>query len=125
MIIALKTAGDPTEMYLLNDDEVVASKVWDAGRTLARDLLSEIDQLTNSFSNLSGIIVFQGPGSFTGLRIGIATANALADALAIPIVGVSGDDWRQEGLKKLADQQNDKIVLPHYGAEPHITKPKK
>lgn len=127
MILAIKTAGDPAEIYLLNDaGEVVAEKIWDAERTLAKNLLGEIEKLLGGkFDELSGLIVFTGPGSFTGLRIGITTANTIAYAQNIPIVGANSGDWRADGLEKLQQGENDRIVLPEYGAEANITKPKK
>lgn len=146
MILALKTSGDPTEIYLLSDSgEIIRQKVWSAERNLAHDLLGEIDKLLSSSSdlfrrsdsdsrnesendrwkNLTGVVIFQGPGSFTGLRIGITTANTIAYARGIPIVGATGENWRADGLEKLKNNQNDKIVMPEYGAEPNITKPKK
>ena len=52
----------------------------------------------------------------------------LRDRLAeqrIPIVGVTGDAWREECLARLQNGRNDEIVLPEYGAEARITKPRK
>lgn len=128
MILALKTNQDPAEIYLLDDtDAIITEKKWDAGRTLAKNLLGEIErllartELIKGWDDLTGIIVFRGPGSFTGLRIGITTANAAAYAQQIPIVGANGDNWLANGLKSLAKKQNDKIVLPEYGALPNIT----
>ena len=132
MILALKTNGDPAEIYLLDDaGKVVKEKKWQAGRTLARDLLAKTEQLlarydpAKKWEDLTGVIVFRGPGSFTGLRIGITTANAISYARQIPIVGVNGDTWLRGGLTKLSKQENHKIVLPEYGAPPHITKARK
>ena len=132
MILAIKTSQDPVEICLLNSDgKVVAEKKWRAERTLAKSLLSEIEQLftktepIKSWKDLTGVIVFRGPGSFTGLRIGITTANAVAYAQKIPIIGSSGTNWLDEGVEKLTNGQDDKIVLPEYGAPPHITVPKK
>ncbi|MCL1876536.1 tRNA (adenosine(37)-N6)-threonylcarbamoyltransferase complex dimerization subunit type 1 TsaB [Candidatus Saccharibacteria bacterium] len=125
MILALKTAGDLVEMYLLDaSGAVLDQKIWHAERRLAHDLLGEIEKIIGDFKKLSGIIVFSGPGSFTGLRIGITTANAIAYSEQIPIIGASGEDWILSGLKKLLDGQDDKIVLPEYGGQPTITKPK-
>ena len=127
MIIALKTDSEKAELYLLNPDGTTRKqKIWLATRTLARDLPGEIDQiLDGEYSSMTGIIVFKGPGSFTGLRIGITTANALAYSSMIPIVGTNSEDWLKTGLEKLAAGVDDKIVLPEYGAPAHITAPKK
>ncbi|PIT89817.1 hypothetical protein COU23_01880 [Candidatus Kuenenbacteria bacterium CG10_big_fil_rev_8_21_14_0_10_36_11] len=82
------------------------------------------------WSQILGIIVVQGPGGFTSLRIGIATANALAWALQIPIVGV---EWKKDvmelqdkqlisiGLNKIKKSKKFKQILPKYGSEPNIT----
>lgn len=100
---------------------------WEAGRTLAKELLAYLhDTLAKhsaDFSDLTGIGVFQGPGSYTGLRISLTVLNTLAESLNIPIVGAVGDDWRHACLQRLSAGQNDGVVLPHYGGEAHITAP--
>ncbi len=127
MKLALRTDSSDAELYLLNlDGTVKQQKLWPAGRTLARDLPGEIDGLIDGkYSDVTGIIVFKGPGSFTGLRIGITVANALAYAENIPIIGTNGEDWLKSGLTQLASGADDKIVLPEYGAPANITAPKK
>jgi hypothetical protein len=90
---------------------------------------------------LKGIAVVCGPGSFTSLRIGVSTANALAYALGVSVVGVGKDEPLDKvaGLfsrvrpgRKTLDSRprfregrlyrgNDNIVLPEYGQEPNIT----
>ncbi len=127
MYIAIKTDMSDTEIYRLDEDgQVERQKLWPAGRTLARDLPGELDQLIDGkYKDVTGIIVFKGPGSFTGLRIGITVANALAYAEGIPIVGTNGENWLASGREKLASGMNDKIVLPEYGAPANITAPKK
>jgi len=66
---------------------------WEAGRTHGEQLLPAIGRLTGEAnlrrSRIRGVIVGTGPGAFTGLRVGIATAKALAHELRVPIVGVS------------------------------------
>ena len=98
---------------------------WQAGRTLARSLLKFLEEKTGDLHDISGIGVMRGPGSFTGLRIGLTVANTLADSLNIPIVGAMGEDWRETALKKLRAGENEKIVMPEYGAAAHITAPRK
>ena len=127
MYLALKTDQAEVELYLLtSDDEVVKQKIWLADRELARDLPGEIDALLGGkYEELKGMIVFKGPGSFTGLRIGAAVANAIAYAQQINIVSTTGDEWRNSGVGRLQAGDNDKIVLPTYGARPRITSAKK
>ena len=70
---------------------------------LSQTLLSEINLLLRrnkvSFGNLKGIIVVQGPGSFTGLRVGISVANSLGYGLEIPVVGVKKFKVKSSKLK--------------------------
>ena len=102
---------------------------WQADRTLAKGLLEYIDDNIRSYkktwSDISGIGVFEGPGSFTGLRIGLTVMNTIADSEAIPIVGGRGDSWQDDIIAKLASGENDHIVMPFYGSEAHITSPRK
>ena len=109
-----------------NQGEIVKQKLWDANRTLARDLPGEIDALVNGdYGQLTGVIAFRGPGSFTGLRIGITVANSIAYANGVAIVGCMGDDWLGHGVEQLNGGVDNQIVLPEYGAAPHITPARK
>lgn len=102
---------------------------WEAGRSLARDMLGYLrDRLAEhgrSFSDISAIGVFRGPGSFTGLRIGMTVLNTIAGELSVPIVGTNGETWQQVAEERLRRDEDDKIVLPEYGGEAHVTKPRK
>jgi len=124
MIILLDTST-ATCFLTVVDNEVRQDFEWQAGRTLARGLLKFLEEKTGDLHNISGIGVMKGPGSFTGLRIGLTVANTLADSLNIPIVGTTGEDWREMALKKLRAGENEKIVMPEYGAAAHITAPRK
>jgi len=70
-------------------------------------------------------VVYKGPGSFTGLRIGISVANALAYGLNVPIVSTTGKDWQLQGIDRLKKGKNETSAVPDYGSEPHITLPTK
>jgi len=66
-------------------------------RHASEDILKKIDELIQKanikLADLKGVFVIKGPGSFTGLRVGIAVANQFAHQLKIPIVGLRTDEW--------------------------------
>ena len=102
---------------------------WQSERTLAKGLMGHLDKLLKkqdkTWSDISSIGVFEGPGSFTGIRIGLTVMNTIADAQKIPIVGGRGDNWQNEVLAKLKAGENEKIVIPFYGRGANITVPRK
>ena len=124
MIILLDTST-ATCFLTVVDNEARQDFEWQAGRTLARSLLKFLEEKTGDLHDISGIGVMKGPGSFTGLRIGLTVVNTLADSLNIPIAGAMGEDWREMALKKLRAGENERIVMPEYGAAAHITAPRK
>jgi tRNA threonylcarbamoyladenosine biosynthesis protein TsaB len=131
MILALQTAGAETRFWLAPPDRLRADTAptlkWESGRSLADELLGKITtllrQLDLELADLTGVIIFSGPGSFTSLRIGHAVANALADGLGIPVVGAAGDDWLAKGAQALRSAPVGRPAVPVYGSEPNITRP--
>jgi len=128
MILLLDTSTGACRLTLV-EDETWHESEWQADRQLARDLLGYLrDNLaahSKTFDDVKGIGVFKGPGSFTGLRIGITVLNTIAETLQLPIVGEYGDDWRSNAMRRLAEAENDKIILPFYGREARVTAPRK
>jgi tRNA threonylcarbamoyladenosine biosynthesis protein TsaB len=124
MIILLDTSNSLCKLTIIDDDKYY-SEEWQADRSLAKGLLSYlakiIEQHSMTWSDIAAIGVFKGPGSFTGLRIGLTVMNTIADSLAIPIVGGRGEKWQDIVLAKLRAGQNEKIVLPFYGSDVNIT----
>lgn len=129
MIILLDTSTPVCYLTVIDDDKKGFFYEWEAGKTLARGLLrfleDKLGEHGSSLGEVSAIAVMKGPGSFTGLRIGITVVNTLAESLGVPIVGVDGEHWRKEALVRLEQGKNDQIVLPNYGSEANITKPRK
>ncbi len=129
MILALHTATPTCQILLLMADGAVRKKDWLVERRLADELLGEIESFLQEnhlvFESLDGLAVFRGPGSYTGLRIGISVMNALSYGLKIPIVGGLGNDWLEQSQKQLAEGANQTIIIPEYGSLPNVTLPKK
>ena len=74
--------------------------------------------------NLSKIVVCSGPGSFTGIRVGVSLAQALGFALNIPVISIPKSKLPKD-LLKLLDLKATKTTSLNYGQKPNISKPKK
>lgn len=129
LILTLRTDNPESEIGLYVDNEQVVYEKWQAHRQLAETLHTRItDLLKNSgkqWSDIEGVVAYEGPGSFTGLRIGLSVANAIAGSYDAPITATTGDTWIEDGLQNLLAGKGQKTALPEYGAPVHITAPKK
>lgn len=121
-ILYLDTSKPEAKLAVFNGNKKVTEEIWEAPRELSKTLTFKYQEVLKKAKvgqkELTGICVFLGPGSFTGLRIGISFANALSYALKIPIYGT-----KKPEVFDLSCPQ--KVIIPFYGAEPKITKPKK
>jgi tRNA threonylcarbamoyl adenosine modification protein YeaZ len=93
-ILAIDTATTRVVIATGSPDGVADGvSTWTAGYRHGETLLPSIGRFLGELnirrSRLTGIVVGTGPGAFTGLRVGIATAKGLAHGLGIPLVGVS------------------------------------
>jgi tRNA threonylcarbamoyladenosine biosynthesis protein TsaB len=93
MFIAIDTSTEYAGLALVEKDNFLAELSWHCGQNHTVELLPRLtDLLARAKLDLKqarGIIVALGPGSFNGLRVGLATAKGLALSLGAPIVGVS------------------------------------
>lgn len=128
LILTIRTDNPEAEIGLFEDDVQLASESWQAHHQLSETIHGKLDEILDSqgkdIHDIQGIVIFEGPGSFTGLRIGFSVANALAYSLQIPIVTMGNEDWQNAGIQKLLHGEKQKIALPKYGAPVHTTKPK-
>jgi tRNA threonylcarbamoyladenosine biosynthesis protein TsaB len=128
MILLLDTSTPICKLTLI-DGETRRDDQWQADRQLAKGLLGylqeQLQKNGKTFDDITGLGAFTGPGSFTGLRIGLTVLNTIASSQNIPIVGSLGDDWQTQALDKLRGGLNEQIILPLYGSEAHITQPRK
>lgn len=128
IILSIRTDKPEAEIGLLDGQNLLAYEKWPAHRQLAETLHGKIQALLKSqdkaWDDVRGIVCFKGPGSFTGLRIGLSTGNALAHALTVPIVSETGEDWLLSGVQRLQNNDNENVAMPEYGEPAHITAPR-
>lgn len=91
--LALETSSPRLSLALGDGEKVIAEWAHDQHWRHAESVLQGIDALLKkrrwALDSLTGIAVSVGPGSFTGIRIGLSTARAFGQFLRIPVVGVS------------------------------------
>ena len=89
-VLGIETATAVCAAALLADGRIAAESLLDAGRVHAERLMGQIDEVLGpgGLALLDGVAVSIGPGSFTGLRIGVSVAKGLVVARDIPLAAV-------------------------------------
>jgi len=102
--LTIDTTTKITALSLAENGKLIGEGFLHTGKTHSERLIPMIDQLLNAadwkLEELEFIAVVRGPGSFTGIRIGIATAQGLAQVLKIPLMGITSLDtlaWAGRG----------------------------
>lgn len=92
-VLAIDTSNHPMSVALVEDDQLLATTTLNMVRNHSIYLMPTIDRLFNLVkwqpADIDRIVVAQGPGSYTGIRIAVTTAKVLADTLKVKLVGVS------------------------------------
>jgi len=93
LILAISTSSNTCSVSLLEDDKCIQELNIINQRTHSENLMPLIDELFKttklSLKDVNLIACDNGPGSFTGIRIGISTVKAMAEAMQIPVISVS------------------------------------
>jgi tRNA threonylcarbamoyladenosine biosynthesis protein TsaB len=93
MILALETGGDLASVALLDGVDVAAEQAFRHRMSLSQELMPRVDGLLAQagveWAAVEAVAVGLGPGSYTGLRIGVVTAKALCWASGRPLLGIS------------------------------------
>ncbi|MCP4021616.1 MAG: tRNA (adenosine(37)-N6)-threonylcarbamoyltransferase complex dimerization subunit type 1 TsaB [Desulfobacteraceae bacterium] len=101
-VISLSTAEQGCSMAFINNNDLVYETYWDSKQTHSKRLMMMIEHMLEKrvgilLEDVDAFVAAKGPGSFTGLRIGISVVKGLASALSKPEVGISSLDgiaWR-------------------------------
>ena len=93
LLLALDTSNRRASIALCSEDDVYGEYTWRIGNNHSVELLERIQRLLlecdATMSEIDGIAVATGPGSFNGVRVALATAKTLAFTLQKPLVGIS------------------------------------
>lgn len=92
-ILSIDTSSNVCGVSILEDENLICKLDTNTGRTHSENLMPMIDEALKKAelkpTDINLIVCDIGPGSFTGIRIGVATAKAFSDSLNIPSVGIS------------------------------------
>lgn len=110
-ILALDSSGLVASIAVLENDNCIAEYTINYKKTHSQTLLPMLDEVSRmielDLNTIDAIAVAKGPGSFTGLRIGSATAKGLGQALGKPLIGIPTVDGLAMNL-----YGTDKVVCP-------------
>jgi len=111
IVLGIESASETASCAILSEEKLLGEYSQNIGKTHSENLMALIDTLIidtdTSLKDLSGIAITKGPGSYTGLRIGIAIAKSMSQSLKLPILSIST-------LESLAYNLpfTDKIISP-------------
>lgn len=115
-ILAIDTSNHPMSVALVEDDQLLATTTLNMVRNHSIYLMPTINNLFElvkwQLADLDRVVVAQGPGSYTGIRIAATTAKVLADTLKIDLVGVSS----LEVVARNVLPENDQVIVPFFDA---------
>lgn len=111
MLLALDTTNDYAGVALYTQKGLLAEATWLVGRNHSAQVLQQAHQflqnLGRSMDELTGVAVALGPGSWSGLRVGLSSAKGIALAANLPLLGISSLD-----VLAYPHQRTGRIVVP-------------
>ena len=118
-LLCIDTSSDVCSVAILEDGKLIKELNKTDSKTHSENLMPLIDSLfkeTNlKLSDMNAIACSIGPGSFTGIRIGIASAKAMAEVMQIPVIGVTSLETlaylseTQDTIVSLIDAKNNQV----------------
>lgn len=123
-ILAIDTSSNICSVSLLEDTNLICQLEQNTGRTHSENLMPMVkqafEQSNLSLKDIDLLVCDKGPGSFTGIRIGVATIKAFHDSLNIPCCGISSLETLAYNIKKdglissIIDCKNDNCYFALY-----------
>ena len=117
-LLSIDTSSDVCSVALLEDDVLIKELNKTDSKTHSENLMPLVDELFKSsgisLSDINVIACSIGPGSFTGIRIGIASVKAMAEAYNLPVVGVTSLETlaysvQNSNIVSLIDARNNQV----------------
>lgn len=108
MILAFETSGAVGSVALLDGEELRASCEFSTQQEACKRLPAVVQEVLENANpgdlGLRGLAVSRGPGSFTGLRVGLSFAKAMAHALRLPVIGIATPQvWAAEATERFPE----------------------
>ena len=128
-IIAIDTAASACSAAVIEDNKIIARFGKNSGKTHSQEFLPETAEMLNkaglTLAMMDAVAVTAGPGSFTGIRIGLATAKAWGQALGLPIIPIITLDALAYGTEGLCcpilDARKNEVYTALYRDGKRIT----
>lgn len=115
-MLLLETATSNCSVALTENGKIIGFKEVNERNIHASHITLFIEELMinagKNYSDLDAIAVSKGPGSYTGLRIGVSTAKGLCYALDIPLIGIDTLEAMASGLQSRIDIADSDLLIP-------------
>lgn len=129
LVLGIETSTPQASVAIGSEQGAVASAMVARGASYNEFLLPAIhfclEEAGLTYANLGGVAVSLGPGLFTGMRVGVATAKALAQALSVPIVGMPSLDlvayevrYSPKRIAAVLDARRNEVFYALYRSSP-------
>ncbi|MHB9155798.1 MAG: tRNA (adenosine(37)-N6)-threonylcarbamoyltransferase complex dimerization subunit type 1 TsaB [Endomicrobiales bacterium] len=103
-VLAIETSGATFSIALAEECRLVAEIFWHSGLTHSERLVPAIEWMLKetgwTYHDLTKLAVSTGPGSFTGIRVGLSGAQVISRSLGLPLVGLTSLEILRAGLPK-------------------------
>ncbi len=114
LLLYIETATDVCSVALSEGDKIVGSRDGSDGNTHSKSLLLFMDEMMRAagraLQEIDGVVVSIGPGSYTGLRIGVSTAKGIAYSLQCPLITVNTLESIANGCREQGVEEGAQIV---------------